>query len=306
MRILFLGRNDWANIANRVARALNKTPGAPTARVFTMGAHPLGYQEDMVAELGTHRNLFDFAADIDWLISTGDGDYEFFRMMHELLPLPVTARLATCHVGSAYRNNAAAYKIADGQIGFERRFIGGDLYRFDVDDPRAVPYFAPPNTMTTAPWWPLDGPVRIGHSPTHRANKGTDRILSALSQIEGAAVDLIEGVSFKECAERRAKCRIFVDQMEPSIGGFGASTVEALAAGCAVLADIRHVVPAVDKFYPRPPIIDVRTEDDLRARLTELIGDPALLEQTQRASLVWAEEHAGAKAVAYYWTSHLL
>jgi len=302
MKVLFVGRSDWANVSNRVARAMNEVAGATVARVLTERPHPFGYREDMVISERTHKDLLHFAAEVDWLISTGDGDYDFFRSVAYLLPLKAGARLATCHVGSAYRKNCAAYNEMDKL--FPVRFIGADLFRFARGDSRAVPYFAPPEKVSGVFASASDRPV-IAHSPTNRTKKGTDAILAVLERFEDqATVDLIEGVPFAACAARRENAQIFVDQLS-EIGGFGASAVEAMAAGCAVVANISNVVPEVFEFFPKPPIAHVRTAEEMGDVIAALLRDPELLHERQRASLAWAAECASPRAVSSYWVRNL-
>ena len=306
MKVLFIGRYDWANASNRVARAINATQHAHEARVFTLEPHPFGYPEDMVHRRGNHHDLGAFAANADWIVSTGDGDYRAFgSILGGLGGRRGDCRLATAHVGSAFRDNHARFQIADDALGFDVRFLGGDLYRFAASDGRAVPYFVPPHDDPQSD--SLSGRrLRVGHSPTNRAKKGTSEILSVLQTLPSdIEVDLIENTAFEECIRRRAACHVFVDQMNPEIGGFGASSVEALASGCVVLADVRHVVPEVNAFYPPPPIVHVVDAEMLRIRLLELLADPARLAAGRADSLRWARESAGQDAVARYWITHL-
>lgn len=298
MRVLFIGSHDWANVSNRVARAMNAS-GETVARVFTAHAHPLGYIEDMIRDRRNYRDLYDWAAGADWIISTGDGDYRFLEMATQLLPFKAEVKIATAHVGSAYRQNWKSFNRMDSN--FDKRFIGADLLRFCEDDRRVVPYFAPPGEFV---WNFANEGTRIGHSPTSRDKKGTEAILAVLSRLP-VEVDLIEGVRYDECQARRARCQMFVDQLQPDIGGFGASAVEALAAGCAVFADIRHVSERCWTFFPRPPIVDVRSAEDLERQLRRYMEDREALLDLRRQSFSWANEHAGPRAVSRYWLHHL-
>lgn len=307
-RVLFLGRNDWANVSHRVARGMNAAAGERIARVLVLEAHPFGYQEDMLIGRPAAEGWRQWGRSADWLISTGDGEYGALRSLIESVRVH-GQRLATCHVGSAYRMAPERYNEVDRQLGFARRFIGGDLYRYAVDDPSAVPYFAPPDGLVEPA--PPGERVRIGHSPTNRDKKGTPAILEVLEDLATGPlgpqveIDLIEGVSYPEALARRSRCHVFVDQLEPTIGGFGASSVEALAAGCAVLADVHNVHPSVGNFYPAPPIINVRHPGELARDLALLVRDRPELERRRRASHAWALNWATPEAVGSYWLSHL-
>lgn len=298
MRVLFLGITDWANVSNRVARGMNAAAGEQIARVVTTRAHPLGYREDHLSVTeGLH-----WTANADWIITTGDGEHDAFLKFLAAVEIKENALKAAAHVGTAYRLKPGFYNKTDRQY-FNARFIGGDLYRF-ADDPNAIPYFAPPD-FVMGELTPVRNKIRIGHSPTTRASKGSAGILRVLDEFKDRIdVDLIEGVPYEECVARRAQCHIFIDQMNPAIGGYGASAVEGLASGCAVLADIRHVITDVDRFYPRPPILDVHSKRELRDALTFLL-DPINLKDYRERSLRWAHEVASPKAVGAYWLKHL-
>jgi hypothetical protein len=47
MKVLWIGQWDWANTANRIARAMNGAAGEAVARVYTTNRHPFGYVEDV-------------------------------------------------------------------------------------------------------------------------------------------------------------------------------------------------------------------------------------------------------------------
>lgn len=314
MKVLFFGQWDWSNTSHRVARAINAT-GLAEARVCVQFPHPLGYQEDMVVERGSHDEAVDWIKSADWIVNTGGngwvGSIYFTSMVALLKP---RARYATIHPGPEYRHEADHWNKNDAEIGYVRRFIGGDLYRFALDDPKAVPYFAPPHIAPTDVPVPLNGRVRVSHSPSSRGTKNTDAIVAAAESID-VDFDLIENVSFAECAARRARSHIFVDQVHDEIGGFGAAAVEAISSGCAVLADVHNIVPQVNNFYPPPPIIDVSAgrrigdvqvgNDSLKAALADLVTSPERLEAARQDSLVWAREHASQDAIARYWLEQL-
>lgn len=310
-RVLFLGRNDWANVSHRVARSMNAAAGAVVARVLTIEAHPFGYEEDMRIGHRSADGWRQWGRAADWLISTGDGEYSAFKALAEACARSrgqIPQRRATCHVGSAYRDAWAEFNRADGLIGWDLRFLGGDLFRFAIDDPRARPYFAPPDSLPFEAE-PLGDRIRIAHSPSNRAKKGTAQILPVLEQLAAdfpvVDVEVIEQLGFRQADERRRRAHIFVDQMNAEVGGFGASSVEALAGGCATLADVRNVSNEVDRFYPRPPILDVRTPAELRSALVALVANQEFLEETRRRSFEWAHQVASPLAVGRYWLEQL-
>lgn len=295
MNILFAGGRDNANISNRIARGMRDL--GHNARCLSISPHPFGYQEDLVGEralAGLRKQRIKW----DWIIGVGDSNYRAFTRIRESLAHQLReAKVAIRHGGTAYRTRVKLCDEHDAP--FARRFMGGDLYRHTLNDPKAVPYHAPADELVTEP---IDqsGPIVVGHSPSKRSTKGTDLILTVLKSLP-VELELIEGVTYRECLARRARCHIFVDQMQPAIGGFGASSVEAMAAGCAVLADVRHVHHQVDRFYPRPPIVHVATAEDLTLELTDMLRNRERLRTLRSMSYAWATDHGFRNRAARYW-----
>lgn len=320
-RCLFVGAADWANICNRLARGMNLLAGERVARVWTLQGHGNGYEEDLLGEDGPAlEEARDVASRADWIITTGDGQYNALLAMLALLRIDSfngreRPALAVTHAGSMYRVHHAALNERDSALGALVRFIGADSLRFATSGPKAVPY------------WPSCDPIvpvkdvfleterlTIAHSPTHHVTKGTETVIEVVKRIQAddeygdlIDFDLIEGVTFAEAAARRAKAHIFIDQLNPEIGGFGASSIEAMAAGCAVLADIRHTI---DDWHVRgvasPPIIHVGGADELEDELRYLIRSPSTLAECRIMATEWAEAWATGPALARYFVGHLL
>lgn len=80
--------------------------------------------------------------------------------------------------------------------------------------------------------------IRIAHAPTDRAIKSTETIIAvvdALAERYPIDFDLIEGVSNRECLERKAQADIFVDQLDL---GFGVNAIECWAMGIPVVSGL--------------------------------------------------------------------
>lgn len=304
--ILFIGRWDWANICNRVARAINEHVGHRVARVATEHAHSFGYDEDVVIDRDGLEVVASIARDVDWIITTGDGEYGFVRQLLAGLPLKSGYHFGVTHAGTAYRGNSRLFNRYDDELGAKVRFIGSDSWYLANGDPRAVPYFGSSESMSI----PIDGEnvPTVSHSPSSRATKGTDLILPVLRKLESDGVyrvSLIENVSAGDAIRRRAATHVYVDQMKATIGGFGQAAIEGMGAGCVVLCDINKVVEDVWLFYPRPPIIPVRTPDDLERALILLARDRELMMRYRKLSYDWSIENSSPAAIARYWLGHL-
>jgi hypothetical protein len=298
--VLFAGRHDWANVSNRIARAMNATAGRRVARVYTETPHPFGYPEDeRVADPG---HLAARLGPEDWLIWTGDGDYAWW--LDFLRRFRPRAQLATQHVGKAYRTRSDEFNARDTECGARLRFVSCDLLRLATSGPPAVPRFAPYDAIE-----PRDPPpikpgerIRVAHSPSNNA-KGTDTIRTALGGLP-VEVDVIHGVSFAECLARRRRAHIFVDQFVPEVGAFGQSATEALAQGCAVVSSIGQCEPAWE-VLERPPVLNVASPGLLHVVLRSLAEDPLMLDGYRLSAVDWSRRNCSPAAVAGWYWKHL-
>ena len=291
MRLLFVGVNDWANIAHNLARSLNLIE-PDLARVVVINRHPFGYVEG------------DLEPDSKWLqrqdllllVNAGDGNYPL--MDYTLSGLGVTPdAFIALHTGSAYRRDPHRYEIEDAERGAILRVVGCSLLRFALGGPyESITYpFLPAHGRAAAHPCDRSDELRVCHTPSSRLTKGTNLILEQVTDIT-----VIENVSHRECLEHRAQHNVFVGQMNEAVGGFGVSALEAMAQGCVVLCDIRHVRPEVWNFITPPPIIDVRTSDDLSRELEEL-KDPRYRRNLQGRSRSWSQQNTTGEAEAKHW-----
>lgn len=308
-KILFVGAHDWANLCNRISRAINSYVGERVARVYTVGATAIGFQEDLTGAPDKLLDLPGLIENADWIISTGEGNYTVFREIVTARRAKRPVNVGVTHAGTAYRQHPIMYNRIDKDIGAQVRFIGADSLHLAKDDVTACPYFGTCDPLPK----PVraEGRVRVTHSPAsrgRRAQKGTDVILPVMEQLCAGGVidiDLIEDVSPHDALARRALSHIHVDQMNSDVGGFGQSAVEAMGAGLAVLANTRFVTSKMEQYIPRPPVIDVRDARELRDWLEFLARERDVLHRYRCAAWEWAQLHATPEAVARYWLERL-
>ena len=122
----------------------------------------------------------ELAKDAEWIVTTGDGDYDFIRQVLRELPLQKECKLAVTHAGSAYRDDARRLNRYDKELDAKIRFIGSDSWYLARDGVRAVPYFG---TCDLGPGLTdvTERPI-VSHSPSSRATKGTDKIVPILKK----------------------------------------------------------------------------------------------------------------------------
>lgn len=306
MNILFTGVVDWANLCHRIARGINAT-GRARARVWIAEPHPFGYQEDWIGQECEEASTY--AETCDWVVTTGDG-YAMTYAVAQEIQRRSSAKVAVTHAGSEFRRNYLELLDMDKAIGARARFVGMDSLHLAgigqvFDKTPTYPYWSTCEPVEIgAELAPVSGPIVVAHSPSVRSKKGTELILRALEQAQrefGIEIELIEGVSFKDAIARRARAHIFVDQLNPEVGGFGCSAVEAMAQGCAVIADIRNV----PRSNHSPPIKHAATVEDVFGIVREWVMEPRLLEARRALCWAWAAEHARPEAVGNRWLNIL-
>ena len=97
-----------------------------------------------------------------------------------------------------------------------------------------------------------DGPIRIGHAPTHRAVKGTRHVIAAVERLQREGLDIefvmIEIEPRGRMREVYASIDILVDQV--LAGWYGGLAVECMALGRPVIAylreeDLKFILPGM-------------------------------------------------------------
>lgn len=168
--------------------------------------------------------------------------------------------------------------------------VNPDLLHVLPDTAKFIPYCH----ISLMEWVPkytqLDGakPIRIGHAPSHRAVKGTARILAALEelQVEGLCFELVlvEGLSNVEARRQYETVDILIDQLYA--GWYGGLAVEAMALGKPVIVYIRdedlQFIPA--EMREDLPFIRI-TPDTVKDSLRQALGmsRQALFDLAQRS-----------------------
>jgi hypothetical protein len=182
-------------------------------------------------------------------------------------------KIVVHHLGTYYRRDRmrahgrcgalGAWQVTDS-IDLVGPYVGFLPTAIDTD---ALAAMRQPNTTDR---------IRIAHAPTDRSTKSTDAILRAvevLQQTYPIDFDLIEGVSNRECLERKARADIFVDQ---TMLGWGVNNIECWAMGIPVvsgISDHRAKRRALQMFKGQLPWADA-AEDTLVPVIEHLILKP--------------------------------
>ena len=233
LSLLFCGLSDCANSANRISAAINAHLGYMASRVFVTRIHKLMYPEDRCSTAECLKHLSGPGPSIVLTTGCNDGDYSLINYFKD----KSDAKLGMLHIGTNYRNNAKSLNDRDDRLDSIVRFISPDSMHLSNGFGNVYQHAMEPS-VNQSPALDDARPIRIAHSPSKRSTKGTGAIIKAINSIPAQYEDLfefkiIEGLSYEECSRVRAESDIFICQMNPAIGGFGYSAVEACASGMA-------------------------------------------------------------------------
>lgn len=129
--------------------------------------------------------------------------------------------------------------------------------------------------------------IRIGHSPTQRAIKGTEVILNGLTELQAKypiEIVLIENLPYPKALALKKTCDLFVD----CIGelGYGVSALEAMAMGIPTAVEI---LPDFEKRLGDHPFINI-SKNTLAEKLIPFIQSEALRKEWGEKSKKWVKE----------------
>jgi hypothetical protein len=139
--------------------------------------------------------------------------------------------------------------------------------------------------------------LRIVHSPTNRAMKGTDLIIpvvEAVKEVRNVEFVLIEGKPHDEVIRMKRTCDLAIEQVGNLGGtGYGRNSLEALALG---IPTVTELTPDYTAWLPENPFV-LATRDTLYDRLLELIDSPRLRAGKRISGRAWVEKYHSYKSV---------
>ena len=106
--------------------------------------------------------------------------------------------------------------------------------------------------------------LKIGHAPTRRSAKGSDRILQALHRLRrrhAFEIVLIENLPFEQAMRLKAGCDLFIDQIGEL--GYGVNSLEALSMGIPTVVELKEDFESFLKPHPFLTVHSATLEVDL-------------------------------------------
>lgn len=279
--IVILGDWDWAGVGFNLAEAISRC--GIEVRHIVGNEHPFGYQYEILANDKNKEYIQYLLNNADYLLYMSS----FWNFKPCGLIPPSHIKKGVYHVGTGYRVNPKFFNEMEGYD----QFFGQGMERCNPDGHLLpVPIDTDKYQYQEREW---DGKIIIGHSPSNDVNKNTVEFVRAVEALPYYEMELIRGVSYEECIERKKKCHIFFDQADGyeklriEQRAYGLSAVEAGAFGSVVLSGSVRKTPFCH--------VDGHT---LKRRLEMVMGKADYLEQVSKMTRKFIVDYHGYAAVA--------
>lgn len=297
--IVFLCLHDWASVSTRLSEAINKYTDW-NARCICKYPNPFGYPNDLLERDENKeeiRRVMNKADVIIWGSSFyGYKPFGIGPKSHQFLGI--------WHGGSDYRKR---YKMFNSEIHHMLDFVftHRDLEELDDYNIRLqVPFNCEDYVVPKRDW---NGKIRIGHSPSSRAKKGTNYFLKAAEMLKkdfpgDVEIVLLENMTTKQVLKEKERLHIFFDQIGGVAGytipvedggncGYGLSLVESATLGtiCLSWSD-----------YSDTPILCVKNENDIYSTVSNLLKNRKKMKELSKNTRNWVIKEHGYQNISRY------
>jgi hypothetical protein len=222
-----------------------------------------------------------------------DGGAGFLRNGKIIKEIKKTGvRIIITYCGSDFRSRGPipiVEEIADYRLTFEHDHKLMDAHLDFYFAPFRMPVFKPLQEN----WH--EKVIRIGHAPTNRLAKGTDKILSILNQLKEKhpiEIVLIENLNHQQALALKASCHIFIDNLGEI--GYGINSLESLSMGIPTAVQL---MPDLETVLQDHPFINI-TEQTMYEKLKQLIDSVDLRKQYAEKGKEWVKKTHDAQAVS--------
>ena len=174
--------------------------------------------------------------------------------------------------GTEYIKNYKKWNKSLDHMNFNRRFCEAEMIKLNPEKNIFLPHPMEYDISIIK-----NSRITISHAPGLKERpekKGTPIIISVINRLKQKYdfdYDHIVGVPFNECLKRKSKSHIFIDQINPKVGGIGKNGYEALSLNCITLSSVNGFNDIPKKI--RPPVINVNDENELYNRLDLLLAN---------------------------------
>jgi len=313
MHIAMLTTNDPAGVAIQMAKAVNRlTPHR--CRLLTSEI-----RYNFLFEKDLHLPFLDQAGldEVEEVLRSSD-IFHFHLIYDEQLRLgPFVVkdfikgkRIVHHHHGHPdFRANPDKYRDKYIRLGRKNLLVSTPDLLHKLPEAIWLPNFVPLNEPLYLPAAPVEGRLRLAHSPTRRELKNTDLLVDVVRRLQRRfphlELDLIENTLYAECLRRKQAADIVFDHMQ---GYYGVSSLEALSQGKPTIAGLDDWnIGCVKEFFGclDIPWVQARDAASLETALDQLCMDAGLRAAVGQASRdfmehYWNEEVVVDRLIAFY------
>jgi hypothetical protein len=300
MKVVFLCKNDWANVACTFSKSLNKI--GVDSKSFSAGHHKFVYPESSF--------IYSKSSKID----VEEADVVVF--VHSYLTqtgVDLSKKIvAVMHAGSAYRQgHKKINQIFDPIV--DITFCGSDVLGFNPKNEVCMQaavdteYFQPMYSDFTN-----RKNVIIGHYPTSaKGYEIIERVINRLKKFRKNIEFRYDNytVLFNDHIKRISECDIYIEDMSDNQHGiplttFGITTLECGALGKVVCTRFPDL-PIYEKLFGKCGIQVANNEQELEEKLKWLtsMNDEDFLE-LQKSTRKWIEERHSLEVIGNWLKDH--
>tara|TARA_Y100000114_G_scaffold157182_1_gene187814 strand:- start:3274 stop:4209 length:936 start_codon:yes stop_codon:yes gene_type:complete len=275
-RVAIIGYKDSALCGMRISNAINSVI-ENSAISMVMKKHRFDYPGQCVGGLSCIINAtkeFLEGSTNPWVIMLEGIEKKNKLIYNELHDALSGFRFGRLYVGSEFRDNPKDFLNMHRDQNTELCIVSPDSMHLIDSSARFYPYLHTVSRLGSSRPSETTLPIKICHSPSSLASKGTNviwKIIMSQKKYFSLNFKIIHGVPYSECLRQREGSHIFVGQINKQVGGFGYSSVEAMAQGMVSMVTRNHAPDKIweDAGLEPPPVIDF-SERSLKELLSNI------------------------------------
>jgi acyl-[acyl carrier protein]--UDP-N-acetylglucosamine O-acyltransferase len=318
-RIVFLSRNDWANVSTILSKSINQWSHKYVSDIICIAPHRFKYDLphpiDLVHKKVPLNTIKDMLHKADLIIYCEEvnQEVELRKLLPGAWPIIQSKKRVVYHASYKF-NNATDEKKYLRQIFVPEIYFMGIPGRKSMIIP-GCPITIPENireiikerekrsTIIVLHINSRQGQEGIQYKGTNVIQSQMDKILKKYPQVEFKCIRQ-PTLTNHQVMEMKKQCDIYIDQYNPTIGGFGVSSVESITFGCLTLSTMNKIDPIFKTYFYREgffPISPITSEQDLFEQLDALCCLPKTgLVEKMRAQIAWIRRNLTTSYINYY------
>ena len=313
--VVLLGKADWAGSCNSVSRAVNKV-GRIECRHVSLNDHIFGYPSDVVipicytkkpSKAADHPEAFRAAMDLFEradLIHLWNDPFPAFA---GLLPIPAEKVKTNTFTGTLYRENHTVINeyLKDNGI---RLVVQNPTYRYPEEyNGEFIPHALDTDSLQPIPLSERDRGAIGCYRPEHKSTTA-HRDISLLEKIieanhPGWHLTLDWTMPWATRMKLMPKCRYFFEYMDPNMGYWGRSALEACAMGVPTFSYVSEKAKEMSMGRLGDPAIIHATRESLAETMNRYLNlDEERYLQLSEQVRDWVDKHYGFSVVGEHYT----